>query len=112
MLRLDESFILAFEVTVHHPEEPLHYRRVASAVGIREGVEVRGGDAADAREFLRMDFRDVDKLVKTEDMKELTEHQQIHLRSVRQLSCLDLFVLHQFGNLVSLNIAIDYLLIA
>jgi len=59
-----------------------------------------------------MDFRDVDKLVKTEDMKKLTGHQQIHLRSVRQLSCLDLFVLHQFGDLVSLNIAIDYLRIA
>ena len=59
-----------------------------------------------------MDFRDVDKLVKTEDMKKLAEHQQIHLRSVRQLSRLDLFVLHQFGDLVSLNIAIDYLRIA
>ena len=34
MLRLDKSFILAFEVIVHHPEELLHYRRIACAVRI------------------------------------------------------------------------------
>ena len=45
MLRLDKSFILAFEVIVHHPEELLHYRRIACAV--------RRGDGSDARQFLR-----------------------------------------------------------
>ena len=30
-------------------------------------------------------------------MQELTEHQQIHLRIIRQFPCLDFFVLHQFG---------------
>ena len=34
-------------------------------------------------------------------MKKLSEHQQIHLRIMRQLSSLDLFVLHQFRNFVS-----------
>ena len=54
--RFDKRFILTSEVTVHHPEELLHHDRISRAVGIRESVEVRRGDASDARQFLRIDF--------------------------------------------------------
>ena len=42
-------------------------------------------------------------------MEELPGFQKIHLRIVRQLAGLDFFVLHQFGDFVPKNIAIDHL---
>ena len=54
----------------------------------------------------------LDKLVEAEYVQELTEHQQIYLRIIRQFPCLDFLVLHQFGNLIAQNIIIDYLCVA
>ena len=109
MFGANESFVLIPEMIVHYPKEFFHNRRIPCSVCIGESVEIGGRDSANAGKFLCVDLRYVHNFIEAEHMKELSEHQKIHLRIVRQLARFDLFVLHQLGNLVSENIAIDYL---
>ena len=106
---MDEIPVLLPEVVVHHPEESLHHGWIPRPVGVRESVEIGGGDAPYARKFPRVYLRDVHEFVEAEHVKELPEHKKIHLRAVRQLAGLYLLSLCQLGNSVSQNIAVDYL---
>ena len=99
VFRANESFVLLPEVVVHYPEELFHNRRIPCSVCIGERVQIGGRDSANAGKFFCVDLRYVHKLIEAEHMKELTEHQKIHLRIVRQLTSLDLFVLYQFRDL-------------
>ena len=107
--RTGESRVLAREPSVHEPEELLHHAGIARPVGVRKRRELHGLDAAYAAEFPGEYRRKVDELVEREHVRELPEHQQVHLRGVGELPGLDLLAGRKFLDLVSRQIALDYL---
>ena len=107
---LDESRILLFQLLVHVPEELLDDLGVSCSVCVRERVELGWDDPPDAREFRGIDLRDVDELVQAEQMQQLSEHQQVNLRVVRELPRLDLLARREFGDLPSWKITCHDLL--
>ena len=82
---------------------------VARPVGMGERRELHGLDAAYAPELSGEYRREVDEFVEREHVRELAEHQQVHLRGVGELPGLDLFTGRKFLDLVSRQMALDYL---
>ena len=109
MPRVGERGICASEHPVHEPEELLHHGGVARPVGVGERRELHGLDAAYAPELSGEYRREVDEFVEREHVRELAEHQQVHLRGVGELPGLDLFTGRKFLDLVSRQMALDYL---
>jgi len=107
--RVGERGVFAREHPVHEPEEPPNHARAARPVGVGEGRELHGLDAAYATELAGEYRREVDEFVEREHVRELAEHQQVHLRGVGELPGLDFLPGRKFLDLVSRQVALDYL---
>ena len=107
--RVGKCGILPCELSVNEPEELLHHAGVARPVGVGERRELHGLDAAYAPELAGEYRREVDEFVEREHVRELAEHQQAHLRGVGELPGLDFLPGRKFLDLVSRQVALDYL---
>ena len=76
--------------------------------GVGERVEVRGRYATHPRQLRRVYLRDVHDLVEAEQVQELREHQQVHLRAVREPPRLDLLDYQRLKNMAALVVAVAY----
>ena len=107
--RVGKCGILPCELSVNEPEELLHHAGVARPVGVRECRELHGLYAAYTAELPGEYRREVDEFVQGEDMRKLTEHQQVHLRGVGKLPGFDFLSGRECLDFVSWQVALDNL---
>ena len=82
-------------------EEFFDHSGIPRPVCVRERVEFRRYDSAYARKFRGVYLRDIHEFVQAEQVQQLSEHQQIDLRVVRELSRLDFLIGGELGDLPS-----------